>query len=307
MSENVPPNDSKSASAFNSARQTAVALVRAQLDDFLNPPKGPEKRLVEAMRYAALDGGKGFRPFLVLATSAMFGVPQAQAVRVAAALESVHCYSLAHDDLPAMDDDALRRGRPSLHKAYDEATAILAGDALLTLAFEILADGATHADANVRLALVASLAQAAGRQGMVGGQTLDILSPDLSLDMADLSRLQGLKTGALIGFSVEAGALLGAAEAAQTAALKAYAQELGLAFQIADDVLDVTGASQTLGKTAGKDVAEGKATFVSLLGLAGARQEAENRAAAALAHLAAFGSEAEPLRQAAQFVIHRKN
>ena len=209
MSENVPPNDSKSASAFNSARQTAVALVRAQLDDFLTPPKGPEKRLVEAMRYAALDGGKGYRPFLVLATSAMFGVPQAQAVRVAAALESVHCYSLAHDDLPAMDDDALRRGRPSLHKAYDEATAILAGDALLTLAFEILADGATHADANVRLALVASLAQAAGRQGMVGGQTLDILSPDLSLDMADLSRLQGLKTGALIGFAVEAGALLG--------------------------------------------------------------------------------------------------
>lgn len=292
---------------FTKAREQATALVRAQLNAILRVPQGPEKRLIEAMRYAALEGGKGFRPFLCLATSQLFDVPQSQAVRVAAALECVHCYSLAHDDLPAMDDDDLRRGRPSLHKAYDEATAILAGDALLTLAFEILADPATHPEASIRLALVTNLARAAGMNGMVGGQTLDILSPDLSLDVAELARLQALKTGALIGFAVEAGAVLGAIDAPQTAALNDYAQDLGLAFQIADDVLDVTGASQTLGKTAGKDMAEGKATFVSLLGLEGARQEAEKRAASAIAHLAPFGPEAEPLRQAAQFVILRKN
>lgn len=295
------------AADFTKAREQATALVRAELDAILRVPQGPEKRLVEAMRYAALDGGKGFRPFLCLATSQLFGVPQSQAVRVAAALECVHCYSLAHDDLPAMDDDDFRRGRPSLHKAYDEAAAILAGDALLTLAFEILADPATHAEASVRLALVANLARAAGMDGMVGGQTLDILSPELSLDVTDLTRLQALKTGALIGFAVEAGALLGAGDMPQTSALKDYAQDLGLAFQIADDVLDVTGASETLGKTAGKDMAEGKATFVSLLGLDGARQEAGKRAASAIAHLAPFGLEAEPLRQAARFVILRKN
>ncbi len=297
----------ETAADFHTAREQATALVRAQLDDILRLPQGPERRLVEAMRYAALDGGKGFRPFLCLATSDLFGVAQSQAVRVAAALECVHCYSLAHDDLPAMDDDDLRRGRPSLHKAYDEATAILAGDALLTLAFEILADPATHAEAEVRLALVANLARAAGMDGMAGGQTLDILSPDLSLDVAELTRLQGLKTGALIGFSVAAGAVLGAADEPQTAALKDYAQDLGLAFQIADDVLDVTQSSATLGKTAGKDKADGKATFVSLLGLEGAQQEAEKRAAQAEAHLSPFGEAADPLRQAAQFVIQRKN
>ena len=292
---------------FPTARAQAKDLVRGHLDDILRLPEGGEKRLVDAMRYAALDGGKGFRPFLVLATSQLFDVGPSQAVRVAAAVECVHCYSLAHDDLPAMDDDDLRRGRPSLHKAYDEATAILAGDALLTLAFEILADPATHTDSEVRLSLVAGLAQASGKAAMVGGQMLDISASGSALDYGELSRLQGMKTGALIEFSVAAGALLGGAEAAQTEALKAYARDLGLAFQIADDVLDVTGASEVLGKTAGKDREDDKATFVSLLGLEGARQEGEQKAAQAEAHLAEFGAAATPLRQAAQFVIHRKN
>ena len=198
-------------SAFDKLRRHAVDRVTEQLEALLAVPDGPEKQLFEAMRYSALDGGKGFRPFLVLATAKLFKVTEAHAVRAAAAVECVHCYSLIHDDLPAMDDDDMRRGRPSLHKAYDEATAILAGDALLTLAFELLADEATHADAEVRARLVAGLAKAAGMRGMVGGQMMDMLSPDLALDAGGLTRLQKMKTGALISFAVEAGAALGKA------------------------------------------------------------------------------------------------
>ncbi|MGC6534031.1 MAG: polyprenyl synthetase family protein [Parvibaculales bacterium] len=293
-------------SAFETARQNAVNQVTALMDTVLHTPDGPERRLVEAMRYAALDGGKGFRPFLAVATAKMFDVDEAQAVRAAMAVECVHCYSLIHDDLPAMDDDDMRRGRPSLHKAYDEATAILAGDALLTLAFEILADEKIHNDATVRADLVTRLAQAAGMQGMVGGQMMDLLSPDLKLDAGGLTRLQKMKTGALISCAVEAGALLGQADDAQHHALVNYAHDIGLAFQIADDVLDVEGASADIGKTAGKDAASGKVTFASLLGVERARAQAASLIDQAVNHLDIFGPEADVLRQAAKFVIQRQ-
>lgn len=294
-------------SSFDTAREKAVSGVNGVLDGLLHLPDGPESWLVEAMRYTALDGGKGFRPFLCTASAALFRVDETRALRAAAAIEAVHCYSLIHDDLPAMDDDDMRRGRPSLHKAYDEATAILAGDALLTLGFEILADEATHEDADIRIKLVAGLARAAGSQGMVGGQTIDVLSPDLKLDAGGLTRLQKMKTGALISFAVEAGALLGKAGDTQRHALTNYAHDLGLAFQIADDVLDVEGASDDLGKTAGKDAADGKVTFASLLGVERARDQARLLVTQSINHLDVFGHEADALRQAAEFVIQRKN
>ncbi len=288
-------------------RQRAIEKIAAQIDAVLAIPDGPERRLVEAMRYSALGDGKGFRAALCLATAALFDVDEAQAVRVAAAIECVHCYSLAHDDLPSMDDDDMRRGRPSLHKAYDEATAILAGDALLTLAFEILSDAATHADATIRLQLIGRLAHAAGMNAMIGGQMIDLLSPDLELDAEGLTRLQKMKTGAMISYAVEAGALLGKANTAQHQALLQYADAVGLAFQISDDVLDTEGASAALGKTAGKDADTGKVTFASLLGVSQAREKAHALVATAIGHLDIFDTEAEILRQAATFVVHRKN
>jgi farnesyl diphosphate synthase len=294
-------------SSFDKAREKAVTGVNAVLDEILHIPDGPESWLVDAMRYTALDGGKGFRPFLCTASAALFEVDEAHALRAAAAIEAVHCYSLVHDDLPVMDDDDMRRGRPSLHKAYDEATAILAGDALLTLAFEILADEATHEDADIRIKLVSGLARAAGMNGMVGGQTIDVLSPDLKLDAGSLTRLQKMKTGALISYAVEAGAVMGRASDAQHHALVNYAHDIGLAFQIADDVLDVEGAEADLGKTVGKDAEEGKVTFASLLGVERARDQARLLATQAINHLDVFGSQADALRQAAEFVIQRKN
>lgn len=294
-------------SSFQTARENAVSGVNALLDGILKLPDGPESWLVEAMRYSALDGGKGFRPFLCTASAALFKVDEARALRAAAAIEAVHCYSLIHDDLPAMDDDDMRRGRPSLHKAYDEATAILAGDALLTLAFDILADEATHEDGEIRLKLVSGLARAAGMNGMVGGQTIDVLSPDLKLDAGGLTRLQKMKTGALISYAVKAGSLLGKAGDAQHHALVNYAHDVGLAFQIADDVLDVEGATDALGKTAGKDAIDGKVTFASLLGVERARDQARSLVDQAINHLDIFGPEADALRQAAEFVIQRQN
>lgn len=297
----------RAVSAFDTLRGHAVEQVTRVLDDALAVPDGPEQRLFEAMRYAALDGGKGFRPFLVLATARLFEVDEKQAVRAAAAVESVHCYSLIHDDLPAMDDDDMRRGRPSLHKAFDEATAILAGDALLTLAFELLADATTHQEAEVRAALVTGLAVAAGMRGMVGGQMMDMRSPELDFDAGALTRLQKMKTGALISYAVEAGAILGKADDAQRHALVNYAHDIGLAFQIFDDVLDVEGRSATLGKSAGKDADAGKTTFASLLGTDRARAQARLLVDQAVNHLDLFGPEADALRQAAEFVIHREN
>ncbi len=292
-------------SDFETDRRHAVSRVAALFDDMLQLPDGPESRLVEAMRYTALEGGKGFRPYLCYAAALLFDVDEKNAIHTAAAVEAVHCYSLVHDDLPAMDDDNMRRGKPSVHKAFDEATAILAGDALLTLAFEILADEATHKDLSKRLELVTTLARAAGMHGMVGGQMIDLQSPTLDLDAGGLTRLQKMKTGALISFAVEAGAILGAADEAQRHALTGYAHDIGLAFQIADDVLDVDAASADLGKTAGKDAGQGKVTFASLLGAERARDQAGLLVEQAIAHLAIFGPAADSLRQAAEFVIAR--
>ena len=296
-----------SSSAFETARRDAVEKVSRGLDALLALPDGPERQLIEAMRYAALEGGKGFRPFLCLASSALFKVGEEAAIRIAMAVECVHCYSLVHDDLPAMDDDDMRRGKASTHKAFDEATAILAGDALLTLAFDILADAQTHKDGDIRAALVAHLARAAGMQGMVGGQMMDLLSPDLELDAGGLTRLQKMKTGALISFAAEAGAILGKADDAQRQALVNYAHDVGLAFQIADDVLDVAANAEALGKTPGKDAQSGKQTFASLLGVTRARDQARLLVAQAVQHLDGFGAEADALRQAAEFVIQRES
>lgn len=290
---------------FETDRRHALAQVAAFFDTLLYLPDGPENRLIEAMRYTMLSEGKGFRPYLAYAAAQLFDVDEAHAIRVAAALEAVHCYSLIHDDLPSMDNDDMRRGQPSLHVAFDEATAILAGDALLTLAFEILADEATHKDMRKRLELITALARAAGMQGMVGGQMIDLQSPELDLDAGGLTLLQKMKTGALIGFALEAGAILGGADEAERHALTGYAHDVGLAFQIADDVLDVDTASADLGKTAGKDAADGKVTFASLLGVERARDQAGLLIEQAIAHLAIFGERGKGLRQAAEFVIER--
>ena len=290
---------------FETDRRHALAQMAAFFDTLLQLPDGPESRLIEAMRYTTLSEGKGFRPYLACAAAQLFDVDEGHAIRVAAAVEAVHCYSLIHDDLPAMDNDDMRRGKPSLHVAFDEATGILAGDALLTLAFEILVDEATHKEMGKRLELVTALARAAGMQGMVGGQMIDLQSPELDLDAGGLTRLQKMKTGALIGFALEAGAILGGADEAERHALTGYAHDIGLAFQIADDVLDVDAPSADLGKTAGKDEADGKVTFASLLGTERARDQADLLVKQAISHLTVFGEAANGLRQAAEFVIAR--
>ena len=273
-------------------------------------PKGEEgeARVFDAMRYSSLGGGKRLRAFFVLASATLFKVGAMPALRTASAIEFMHAYSLIHDDLPAMDDDDLRRGKPSCHKQFDEATAILAGDALQALAFEVLAHEATHGDPAVRMALVSELARAAGAHGMVGGQMLDLLAetqgPDMSIGA--ITRLQRLKTGALISFSCTAGAILGKAAEPMRAALAAYAHDLGLAFQIVDDLLDVEGDAAELGKATNKDAAAGKATFVSILGVERARAQASLLAQQAATHLEPFGPRAELLQQATKFVVQRR-
>ena len=294
-------------SGFESMLAEIGAAMNTELDRLLPAASGPETRVVEAMRYAALDGGKRLRPFLVCAGAALFDVPRARAVRVAAAVEMVHCYSLVHDDLPSMDDDDLRRGRPTVHKKFDQATAILAGDALLTEAFAVLADPATHPDAAVRVSLVAELAAASGAKGMVGGQMIDLLAGGLGLDQAGLKRLQDMKTGCLIAASCRLGAILGGASVRDREALGAYGLAMGLAFQIADDVLDVESSAAVAGKATGKDAAAGKATFVSRLGLEGAKTYARELADSASRHLALIGERACVLRQAALFAVERRS
>jgi farnesyl diphosphate synthase len=282
-------------------------LVDAALERLLASPTGPEARVFEAMRYSALAPGKRLRPFLVLGSSQLFTVQQRSALQVACAIEMVHAYSLVHDDLPAMDDSDLRRGRPTCHKQFDEATAVLAGDGLLTLAFEVLAEPDTHGDPAVRCELVSALAQAAGGHGMVGGQMIDLLAEnDPNLDIGAITRLQRLKTGALIAFACEAGAILAKAAPELRLALRGYAHDLGLAFQIADDLLDVEGNSQETGKPTGSDAAAGKATFVSILGAERARAQAEHLVRQAVAHLDPFEERAELLRSAARFVVDRR-
>lgn len=292
---------------FKAALERTATAVERKLDRLLPKPDGPEGRLAEAMRYAMLGGGKRLRPFLVVASADLFGVGRESSLRVAAAVECVHSYSLVHDDLPAMDDDDMRRGKPSTHKAFDEATAILAGDALLTFAFEIATDERTHPDPRVRVELARALSMAIGCHGMVGGQMMDLVGENAELDQNGITRLQQMKTGALISFAAEAGAILAHTNLVKRHALKFYAHDMGLAFQIIDDLLDVEGDSGTLGKTAGKDAKAGKATLVAALGKERARTQAEMLTKQAIEHLEPFGDKADLLRALAQFAINRDN
>ncbi|WP_422642356.1 polyprenyl synthetase family protein [Zavarzinia sp.] len=287
----------------------AASDIEKTLERLLPPIIGPEARLLEAMRYATLSGGKRLRPFLTLEAAGIFDVKRSCALRAAAALECVHCYSLVHDDLPAMDDDDLRRGKPTVHRAFDEATAVLAGDALLTYAFDVLAGPETHDDPRVRLELVAILAQASGPHGMVGGQVLDLAaeSPGADFDLGQVTRMQKMKTGALIQAAAEMGAVLGRASPEARTSLRAYAHDLGLAFQITDDLLDVEGRVENTGKAVAKDAARGKATFVSILGVERARAQAERLAEQAVNHVGMFGKRADRLAALARFVVDRKS
>ncbi|MDG6095499.1 polyprenyl synthetase family protein [Acetobacter sp. AN02] len=281
--------------------------IEASLDALIPPVSDDSARLYDAMRYATLGGGKRLRGYLVVETAVLFGVSEAAALRVAASVEMLHAYSLVHDDLPAMDDDDLRRGQPSAHRKFDEATAILAGDALQTLAFEVIADPATSGDASVRADLVLALARASGAAGMVGGQMIDMLGEGRSLPLEAVRRLHELKTGRLIRYSAEAGALLGGASSDQMKALLSYGHDIGAAFQIADDVLDATASAEELGKTAGKDEASGKSTFVALLGIDGARREAEVLMNRAVTALSPFGDRAKHLHLLARYMVERKS
>jgi farnesyl diphosphate synthase len=292
---------------FSEALAQVASEVERTLSSILPRPEGegPEATLYEAMRYATLDGGKRLRPFLVVATARLFEVPDSVSLRVGAAVELIHAYSLIHDDLPCMDDDPMRRGKPSCHVEFGESTAILAGDAMVPLAFEVLADLRTHPDAAVRGDLVARLAQAAGARGMVGGQMIDLAAEGLDLDMGEIARLERLKTGALIEFCCVAGGVLGRADAKALRALGAYAHDLGLAFQIADDLLDAVGEADAVGKPVGKDAARGKATFVGILGADGARDQARLLARQAAAHLEPFGTRARLLIEVAEYAVAR--
>jgi len=284
-----------------------AAFVEQALEVLLPPVDGLEGRLAEAMRYATLSGGKRMRAFLVMESAALFSVAETSAARVAASVEMLHAYSLVHDDLPAMDDDDLRRGKPSTHRAFDEATAILAGDALQTRAFELLAEADTHSDVLARCELVAALAAASGAKGMAGGQMIDMVTQGQALGAPAVTRLQALKTGRLIQYSAEAGAILGRASSHQRHLLAAYGRDLGAAFQIADDLLDVEGSAEEIGKTTGKDAAAGKATMVAVLGAEMARAHADMLARQAADHLDEFGDRATKLRALAAFVVARRS
>ncbi len=310
---------SHAAPAFTDRLALAARLVENRLAVHLSHTgptyqggmSAPPERLTAAMRHAVLSGGKRFRPFLVMECAALFGLSAEAALDTAASLECLHCYSLVHDDLPAMDNDDLRRGRPTVHKVYDDWTAILAGDGLLTLAFDILARPATHMNPAVRSELVLALARAAGPGGMVGGQAFDLKADKLGIPAVataeHVRRLQAMKTGALITYAAEAGAILGQASAGERAALKAYGDHLGFAFQIADDLLDAQGDAATVGKAVGKDQAAGKATLVSLMGPDAARAELEAAERAAITALAPFGDRAGMLIEAARFVRLRRS
>jgi farnesyl diphosphate synthase len=305
------------AAAFRQRLDSVAADTEALLGMLLGDTMLPEerarpKRLMDAMRHVALGGGKRLRPFLVVETGALFDVPRARTLMAGAALECVHCYSLAHDDLPAMDNDDLRRGRPTAHKQFDEATAILAGDGLLTLAFDILARNETHPNPAVRAELVLALARGAGLGGMVGGQMLDLAAEgrfgrnDTPQGEQDVLTLQAMKTGAILHFCCEAGAILGGAPRARRVAVSRYGKAVGQAFQIADDLLDVESDTATLGKAAGKDAAHGKATLVDLLGRDGAHARLGELVKEAESALSAFGEDAAILKAAARFVAERR-
>jgi farnesyl diphosphate synthase len=289
--------------------ESALAEVSAEIDRrfdrLLAVPEDARARLYDAMRHAAIGGGKRLRPLLVHAVADLFGVDRDCAGRAALAIEAIHVYSLIHDDLPAMDDDDVRRGKPTVHKAFDEATAVLAGDCLHALAFEVLADPATHADPMVRAELVLDLAHAAGPNGMAGGQMMDLAAEHARFDLDGVTRLQQMKTGALIGASVEAGAILGRAAPGVRTSLRGYAHDLGLAFQIADDLLDAEGDEALAGKKLRKDEAAGKETFLTLLGADRARAQCAMLVEQAIEHLHGFGEEADLLRAIARYVVDR--
>ena len=299
-------NDLSSATQLLQSTQAEVmAGIDRLFDQLLPVPADPRAPLYEAMRHAAIAGGKRLRPLLVRAAGDLFHVDRTLTLRVGAAVEAMHVYSLIHDDLPCMDDDDLRRGKPTVHKAFDEATAVLAGDSLHALAFEWLCDPATSSDPFVRGELCCELARAAGPAGMAGGQMMDLAAETSNFDLPTVTRLQQLKTGALIAFSVEAGAILARIPPEGRTALRAYARDIGLAFQIADDIMDVEGDEALAGKALHKDAAAGKGTFVTLMGLERARGQATALVDQAIGHLASFGDEATLLRAIARYVVER--
>ncbi|KPP93258.1 polyprenyl synthetase family protein [Erythrobacter sp. HL-111] len=283
------------------------AEIDACFDELLPVPGDTRARLVEAMRYATIGGGKRVRPLLVASTAEMYGVSREAAIRVGTAVEAIHVYSLIHDDLPCMDDDDLRHGKATVHKVYDEATAVLAGDALHALAFELLSHPDTSTDPFVRSELIATLGTASGMNGMAGGQMMDMVADEegVDYDLRAVTRLQQLKTGALLGASVEMGAILGRVPESARVHLRAYSRDIGLAFQIADDLLDVTGDETKAGKTLRKDEVQGKQTFVTLMGVDKAREQARALVDQAIAHLGSHGSEADMLRALARFIVER--
>lgn len=284
------------------------AEVAAEMDRLLPLPNTPERRVVEAMRYSALSGGKCLRPFLVMQSAGLFGIEKERAVRVAVALEMIHCYSLIHDDLPAMDNDEMRRGQPTAHIKFDEATAILAGDALQTRAFGIIAAEDALFEPAIRCQLIAELSKAAGMNGMIGGQMLDILAEQMDdMDLPEIIRLQQMKTGRLFSFGCEAGAIMGKASHEERQALKAYARDVGLAFQITDDILDVEGDVESMGKAVRKDLDAHKATFISLLGLEKAKEQADALSYQAIASLENFDEKADLLRDLARYIVERRS
>ncbi|HUO97710.1 MAG TPA: farnesyl diphosphate synthase [Rhizomicrobium sp.] len=301
-------NSSDTVAPENGLREAladAARRVEQTLDDVLPKPHGLHGRVHEAMRYATFAGGKRLRPFLVLESAKLFGVTGTVALRTAAAIEVLHTYSLVHDDLPCMDDDDLRRGRPTAHKAFDEATAVLAGDGLLTIAFEILARPETHPSAEVRCLLAQRLAEAAGSNGMIGGQMIDMRAPDSAFGAGEVVLLQRLKTGQLFEFACEAGPILAQAGSEHQERLRSYARDMGLVFQITDDLLDVTSTAEKTGKAVGKDEEAGKATLVSILGVEGARSEAATVAGRAISALAPYGSKAAALKDLLPFMLTR--
>src|SRR5690554_357726 len=281
--------------------------IDGQFDRLLTVPDDARAELYESMRHAVIGGGKRLRPLLVMTTARLFNVDDRCCLRAAAAVEAMHVYSLIHDDLPCMDDDDTRRGKPTAHKAFGEAQAVLAGDALQTLAFELLSDERTHTDPFVRAEMVACLAKAAGASGMVGGQMMDIVAETTSFDLQTVTRLQQLKTGALISASVEIGAILGRVAIEGRKGLRGYAHDLGLAFQIADDIMDVEGNEELAGKALQKDKAAGKQTFLTLMGLERAREQAQILVDQAKSHLKAYGAEADLLRAIAEYTVQRNH
>lgn len=309
MSATAPPLPSADAGALSrdlsAALKYAAEVTDAELARLLPEPRGLHARVLEAMRYAVFVGGKRLRPYLTLAGATLFDAPRPQALRAACAIEALHTYSLVHDDLPCMDDDDLRRGQPTTHRRFDEATAVLAGDGLLTIAFEILADPATHPSGEVRARLVSRLAKAAGGEGMIGGQMIDMASATSRYGEDEIILLQRLKTGALFEFAAEAGPLLAEAGPEDQGRFRRFAEGLGLAFQIADDLIDAAGDAAVAGKAVGKDAAQGKATLVSIYGVEGARRRARELAEAASEELRPYGPAAEELRQLPFFLLNR--